>query len=275
MNTLLSSEDISHLQAIARDVRARVLTVACQSGCCHIGSSLSPVDLLVALYFRVMRIDPTKPEDPLRDRCILSKGHGALGLYATLEKRGYFPASHLDQYGKDNSVLTVHPVYKAAPGIEATSGALGHGLPMGLGLALAARHDAASWRTYVVLSDGECDEGSTWEAAMLAGHVRASNLVALVDYNKSQGFGATKDVIDLEPFTTKWESMGWEVHEVNGHDYTEIVNVLEAPRTTDKPLVLIAHTSKGKGVSYMMENPLDWHYKNIKPEDLPAALAEL
>ncbi len=274
MNTLLSSEDIAQLQATARDVRARVLTVASQSGCCHIGSSLSPVDLLVALYFRVMHIDPAKPEDPQRDRCILSKGHGALGLYATLEKRGYFPASYLDQYGKDNSVLAVHPVYHSAPGIEATSGALGHGLSLALGLALAARHDTATWKSYVVLSDGECDEGSIWEAAMLAGHLRVTNLVAIVDYNKIQSFGMTKDVLDLEPFTTKWESMGWEVHEVNGHDYAEIVNILEAPRTTDKPLVVIAHTIKGKGVSYM-ENTLDWHYKNLKPEDLPAALAEL
>lgn len=274
MNTPLSSNEIMQLQETARTIRARILTVASQSGCCHIGSSLSPVDLLVALYFRVMRIDPTQPQDPQRDRCILSKGHGALGLYATLETRGFFPASHLDVYGKDNTVLAVHPVHGSAPGIEATSGALGHGLPMGLGLALAARHDSAPWRTFVVLSDGECDEGSTWEAAMLAGHLRANNLVALVDYNKSQGFGMTKDVIDLEPFTTKWESMGWEVREVNGHDFTEIVTALESPRLTDKPLVLIAHTVKGKGVSYM-ENTVDWHYKNLKPEDLAAAVAEL
>lgn len=274
MNTPLSSNEILQLQAAARTIRTRILTVASQSGCCHIGSSLSPVDLLVALYFRVMRIDPTQPQDPQRDRCILSKGHGALGLYATLETRGFFPASHLDVYGKDNTVLAVHPVHGSAPGIEATSGALGHGLPMGLGLALAARHDSAPWRTFVVLSDGECDEGSTWEAAMLAGHLRANNLVALVDYNKSQGFGMTKDVIDLEPFTTKWESMGWEVREVNGHDFTEIVTALESPRLTDKPLVLIAHTVKGKGVSYM-ENTVDWHYKNLKPEDLAAAVAEL
>lgn len=274
MNTPLSSDEILNLQETARTIRTRILTVASQSGCCHIGSSLSPVDLLVALYFRVMRIDPTQPEDPQRDRCILSKGHGALGLYTTLETRGFFPASHLDVYGKDNTVLAVHPVHGSAPGIEATSGALGHGLPMGLGLALAARHDSAPWRTFVVLSDGECDEGSTWEAAMLAGHLRANNLVALVDYNKSQGFGMTKDVIDLEPFSTKWESMGWEVREVNGHDFTEIVTALESPRLTDKPLVLIAHTVKGKGVSYM-ENTVDWHYKNLKPEDLAAAVAEL
>jgi transketolase len=274
MNIPLSSEDLSHLQNTARTVRARVLTVASQSGACHIGSSLSPIDLLVALYFRVMHIDPTHPADPQRDRCILSKGHGALGLYATLEARGYFPASYLDQYGKDNSILSVHPVYQSAPGIEATSGALGHGLSMGLGLALASHHDAAPWNTYVVMSDGECDEGSIWEAAMLAGHLHVNNLVALVDYNKIQSFGMTKDILDLEPFTTKWESMGWEVREVNGHNYTEIVAALETPREQNKPLVIIAHTVKGKGVSYM-ENTLDWHYKNLKPEDLPAAIAEL
>lgn len=273
MHTPLSSDELAQLQEKARAVRARILTVASQSGCCHIASSLSPVDLLVALYFRVMHIDPTSALAPTRDRCILSKGHGGLGLYATLEARGFFPTSHLDQYGKEGSILAVHPVYGSAPGIEATSGALGHGLSMGLGIALAAQHDNADWRSFVVLSDGECDEGSTWEAAMLAGHLRANNLIALVDYNKIQSFGTTKEVLDLEPFTTKWESMGWDVHEVNGHDFAQIIGALEAPHT-NKPRVIIAHTVKGKGVSYM-ENTVDWHYKNLKPEDLTAALAEL
>lgn len=264
--------NLSELQEHARAARRIIITTASRAGACHIGSSLSPVDILVALYFSVMQIDPETPEDPKRDRCILSKGHGALGMYAVLVRRGYFSEADLDVYGKAGTHLAVHPIYKSAPGIEATSGALGHGLSLGLGMAIAAQRGGDSWKTFVVLSDGECDEGSTWEAAMLAGHLKISHLVAIVDYNKIQSFGNTKDILDLEPFALKWKAVNWNVIEVDGHDMRQLCDALSQARVeNEKPTVVIAHTVKGKGVPFM-ENKLAWHYLNLKPEDLENTL---
>ncbi len=268
----LSEEKKLEIVSRAFAARKTVITTAARSGACHIGSSLSPIDILTTLYFAVLRIDPQNHQDSQRDRCILSKGHGGLGLYAVLAERGFFPQEELESYCKNDTRIAVHPIYRSVPGIEATSGSLGHGLSIGLGLAIAAQRNKEEWRSFVVLSDGECDEGSTWEAVLLAGHLKTDNLIAIVDYNKIQSFGTTAEVLDLEPFGAKWEASGWGVKEVNGHDVEELHAALtELPLHTGKPTVVIAHTIKGKGVPFM-ENTLDWHYKNIKPEDLEATL---
>ncbi len=268
----LSEENKISFAAHALSSRKTVLITASQSGACHIGSSLSPIDILITLYFGILNIDPANFQDPSRDRCILSKGHGGLGLYAVLAERGFISKELLEDYGKNGSKISVHPVLNSIPGVEATSGSLGHGLSIGLGLAIAARSNKKSWRSFVILSDGECDEGSTWEAILLAGHLKQDNLIAIVDYNKIQSFGTTKDVLDLEPFADKWVAAGWSVKEVDGHNLDELYSVLtEIPIKKDMPTVVIAHTIKGKGISYM-EGTLDWHYKNLKQEDLGAAL---
>ena len=264
---------IAKLRAIARRARRQVASTACASGSCHIASSLSPIDLLVSLYFRILNISPKHSNDPLRDRFIFSKGHGGLGLYSVLAEAGFFPHSYLKRYGKDGSKLAVHPVRGSVPGIEATTGSLGHGLPMGLGLALAARRDRQAWRSFVLMSDGECDEGANWEAIMLAGHLSLDNLVAIVDYNKLQGFGRTEEVLNLEPFGAKWRAARWATVEIDGHDFSAIeVALRRIPHAKGKPTVVIAHTIKGKGVPYM-ENTLAWHYLNVKPDDLEKTLA--
>lgn len=268
----LSDEKKTDLTFHAHSARRTVLITASQSGACHIGSSLSPIDILTVLYFGVLNIDPVNFQDPLRDRCILSKGHGGLGLYAVLSERGFISKDILDDYGKNGSKISVHPVLNSIPGIEATSGSLGHGLSIGLGLAIAAHSRGETWRSFVILSDGECDEGSTWEAILLAGHLKRDNLVAIVDYNKIQSFGTTKEILDLEPFVDKWVAAGWSVKEVNGHDLDELYSAFnEIPIKKGMPTVIIAHTVKGKGVPYM-EGTLAWHYNNLKADDLEAAL---
>ncbi len=265
----------TELTTAAREVRELILRTAARTGVIHIGSSLSPVDLLVALYYEIMNIDPSAPKDPNRDRFILSKGHGGLSQYAVLAMRGIMPMHQLDEYMKDNSLLPVHPVLNSAPGIEATTGSLGHGLGIAVGMALAAKKNKADWRTFTILSDGECDEGSTWEAALLAGHLQLDNLVVMVDYNKIQGFGNTKDILDLEPFADKWRAARFAVQEIDGHNFDEIMPALRnLPLSSGKPTALICHTVKGKGIPYM-ENTLKWHYSNLKPEDLDTTLDQL
>lgn len=273
--TKITNDYLAKLKRIAHQAREQVLISACHSGSCHIASSLSPIDLLVALYFDILNINPKQPWLKHRDRLIFSKGHGGLGLYAVLVQRGFFSKKLLTNYAKDNTKLTVHPVRKSAPGLEATTGSLGHGLSLGAGLALAAKRSQQNWRTFVVMSDGECDEGSTWEAVMMAGQLKLDNLIAIVDYNKLQGFGRTKDVIDLEPFAAKWRAAHWATAEINGHNFKEILKALRSvPKNPGKPTVIIAHTVKGRGVPYM-ENKLAWHYLNIKPEDLTKTLKSL
>lgn len=273
--TKITNDYLAKLKRLAYQARVQVLTAACRSGSCHIASSLSPIDLLVALYFDVLNVNPKQPWYKNRDRLIFSKGHGGLGLYAVLAQRGFFSKKLLNNYAKDNTKLTVHPVRKSAPGLEATTGSLGHGLSLGAGLALAAKRSNQSWRTFVLMSDGECDEGSTWEAAMVAGQLKLDNLVAIIDYNKFQGFGRTKDVINLEPFAAKWRACHWSVVTINGHNFNQILKALRSvPKQKNMPMVIIANTIKGKGVPYM-ENKLEWHYLNIKPEDLTKTIKSL
>ena len=241
----------------------------------HLGPAFSIVDLLAVLYFRHLRIDPNNPRDPLRDRFILSKGHGCSSLYVTLARRGFFPVEELKTFTKDLSRFPGHPSSLMLPGIEASTGSLGHGLNLGVGIALAGKRDHLAYRTVVIVSDGECDEGSTWEAILAAGHWKLPHLTCIVDYNKIQSFGRTKDIMDLEPFAEKWRAFNWHVQEVNGHNHGEILSALETADTEpSRPNVIIAHTVKGKGVSFM-EDTVDWHYWTPTEEHLKKALAEL
>jgi transketolase len=241
----------------------------------HIGTCLSMADLLAVLYTSVLRVDPAQPTWPLRDRFILSKGHGAAALYAVLAERGFFPREWLDTYGADGTRLAGHVSHSGVPGVELSTGSLGHGLSVGCGMALAAKADGRPSRVFVLLSDGECDEGSTWEAVLFAPHHRLDNLVAIVDFNKIQSFGTVKEVLDLHPFADKWRAFGWETREIDGHDLGAIEGVLgNLPLGEGKPTALIAHTVKGKGVGFM-EGQLAWHYKSPNAEQLARALEEI
>ncbi len=241
----------------------------------HIGTCLSAADLLAVLYGSVLRCDPAWPDWPARDRFILSKGHGAAIIYALLAEKGFFPVEWLETYCQDGSHLAGHISHRGVPGVEVSTGSLGHGLSIGCGMALAQRSDHSGARTFVMLSDGECDEGSIWEAVLFAPHHKLDNLVVMVDYNKIQSFGSVSEVLELEPFAEKWRAFGWAVRELDGHDHAQIEAALrDAPFETGRPSVLIAHTVKGKGISFM-ENHLAWHYKSPNAEQLAQALAEL
>jgi transketolase len=257
---------------LAQKIRAHALRMITKAKASHIGTCLSMADLLAVLYGSCLRVDPAHPHRPDRDRLIVSKGHGAAILYAVLAERGFFPVADLPTYGLDGSPLTGH-VSHHVPGVELSTGSLGHGLPVGCGLALAAQRDGAEYRTYVIVSDGELDEGSNWEAILFAGHHKLDRLTALIDYNKIQSFGSVKDVLDLEPLADKWRSFGWNLIEVDGHDHTAIKNALRADHA-GRPKAILAHTIKGKGVSYM-EGLLAWHYKSPDAKQLAEALAGL
>lgn len=241
----------------------------------HLASALSCVDLLVGLYWHALRIDPDKPDDPNRDRCILSKGHASSALYAVLAERGFFPVEHLHTYGDDGGNLAEQMGPRCVPGIEAATGSLGHGLPLGVGMALAARLAGRESRVWVVLSDGECNEGSVWEAAMLAAAQSLDNLCVLVDYNRWQATGRSQEILALEPLAEKWSAFGFETHRINGHDFDAILPALDhAKSTTGRPTAIIADTIKGRGVSFM-EDDNNWHYRIPNDDELAAALDEL
>jgi transketolase len=268
-----SGEVQQHEQA--REIRAEALRMIHRAKSSHAGSALSMVDLLVVLYEKVLRLRPAEPEWPGRDRFLLSKGHACAGLYAVLAKHGFFPADWLNGFYADDARLPGHATHKGIPGIEVSTGALGHGLAVGCGMALVGKRDAKDFRVFVLLSDGECDEGSVWEAALFAPHHRLDNLVAIVDYNKIQSLGTVKEVLDLEPFARKWEAFGWAVREIDGHKFGEIERALGAvPLAAGKPTCVIAHTVKGKGVDFM-EDKLLWHYRSPNDEELQAALGQL
>lgn len=262
-------------KALACRIRAQVLRMVHRANASHVGTCLSMTDILAVLYSGVLRVDPTEPDWPDRDRFILSKGHGAAAVYAVLAECGFFPTEWLQTYCRDGSSLAGHVVHHGVPGVEASTGSLGHGLSIGSGMALAGKRDGRPYRVFVMLSDGDCDEGSTWEAALFAPHHRLDNLVAIVDYNKVQAFGTVEQVLDLEPLVDKWQAFRWAVREVDGHDYEQIKGSLTSvPFESGKPSVIIAHTTKGKGVSFM-EDRLAWHYKSPDQEQLAQALAEL
>ncbi len=260
---------------ISKEIRKKILKMMFVSKTSHLGSCLSCVDILTVLYFKILSINPKKPRQENRDRFILSKGHAAAALYVTLAQRGFFPEEILNGYCKDGKKLPGHSTRGFVPGVEASTGSLGHGLPMGVGMALAAKNDGKHYRVFVLMSDGECEEGSVWEAAMFANHNKLDNLVAIIDYNKLQAFGRTNEVLNLEPLKRKWEDFGWSVREINGHNFPEIEKTLSnIPFQKRKPSLVIAHTIKGKGVSFM-EDKLEWHYLNLNEESYKKALKEL
>jgi transketolase len=259
---------------LAKKIRLASLKMVHKAKASHIGSCFSMADLLAVLYGKVMRINPSYPEWKDRDRFILSKGHAASILYAVLAEQGFFSKEVLDDYCQDKSQLTGH-VNHDLPGVEVSTGSLGHGLPIGCGIALSGKREHQPYRVFVLLSDGELDEGSNWEAILFGAHHKLDNLVIVIDYNKIQSFGTVQDVLELEPLASKFQSFRWSVKEIDGHDCGQIENVLESvPFEEGKPSCIIAHTVKGKGVSFM-ENQLSWHYKSPNDEQLNEAIAEL
>jgi transketolase len=267
-----SDED---LEAVAKRLRRDIVTMIGKAGSGHPGGSLSAVEIVTALYWRILRHQPSNPRWPDRDRFILSKGHAAPVLYAALAECGYFPKFELDTLRQIDSHLQGHADRNATHGVEMSSGSLGQGLSFAVGCALAARLDKKSWHTYALLSDGECDEGQTWEAAMSTANFRLDNLTAIVDNNGIQLSGFNKEIMNLDPFNKKWEAFGWEVLEVDGHDFSQLFDAFgKARKVKGKPAVIIAHTIKGKGVSFM-ENNVDFHGKAPNAEQLEKALKEL
>lgn len=264
------------IQEWARILRSRIIETSHKAEMPHLGSCLSCTDILATLYHSVLRIDATNPRAVTRDRFILSKGHGAPALFQVLAMRGFYPEAMLDEYGKDGGVFAEHPpTPDHLPGIEAATGSLGHGLPMGLGMALAGRIQGHRYHVYVLLSDGECNEGSVWEAAMLAASQRVGNLCVIIDFNKWQATGRSEEILALNPLAEKWRAFGWHACEIDGHDIQAILDsVARFPREDGKPTAIIAHTVKGKGVSFM-EDDNNWHYRIPTAEEVVLSKKEL
>ncbi len=263
---------MSTTQLLAKSIRKNALKMVHRAKASHIGSALSITDILAVLYGQVMRFNPADQYDRSRDRFILSKGHACVAVYSTLAEVGFIPKEQLDTYGDDFSWLMNHISHKVN-GVEFSTGSLGHGLPFGVGKALAAKARSETWRTFVLLSDGEMDEGTNWEALMFAAHHKLTNLTAIIDYNKLQSLDSIANTLGLEPFVDKLKAFGCKVHEIDGHDHGLIAEALSSI-SDEKPTVIVAHTTKGKGVSFM-ENRVEWHYKNPNDEQLTMALAEL
>jgi len=271
----MTDYSISDLEAIARKLRRHVITMISTAGSGHPGGSLSAADIITVLYFKMMRHDPKDPKWPDRDRFVLSKGHAAPILYAALAECGYFPLEWLTTLRKAGTCLQGHTDSNLTPGVDVSAGSLGQGLSVGIGMALAARLDKKDYHTYVLLGDGECDEGQVWEAAMFAPNYKLDNLTAIVDFNKIQLDGFTRDIMNLEPFIDKWRAFNWEVLEIDGHDIKQIIDAIGKARSIrGKPAVIIAHTIKGKGVSFM-ENNVDFHGKAPNKFETEIALKEL
>ncbi|MFN3974640.1 MAG: transketolase [Dehalococcoidia bacterium] len=266
--------DIPRLRQVARLIRRDIVQMTAMAGSGHPGGSLSAVEVLVSLYFCVMRHNPADPTWPQRDRFILSKAHACPVLYAVLARCGYFPVEELATFRRINSRLQGH-AHIMTPGVEFSGGSLGQGLSFGLGCALAARLDGRTSRVYVLMGDGECDEGQVWEAAMAAAHYKVDNLTAILDRNRIQNDRFTSEAMELEPLPDKWRAFGWAVQEVDGHDFQALLEAFERARQVrGRPSILIAHTVKGKGVSFMENNP-DFHGRAPTQEELGKALAEL
>lgn len=268
-----ATDDPKALAEIARQVRIKIVKTIAGAGLGHVGGDLSVTDILTTLYFGVLDIDPASPTKPERDRFILSKGHCAAAFYSVLSLRGFFDPAAVDTFMQPLAALNGHPNRRKIPGVEANTGPLGHGLPIGVGTAIGARLAGKSWRTFVVLGDGELQEGSNWEAAMAAGHRRLANLTAIVDRNRFQQGAGTEATNTLEPLADKFRSFGWETIDIDGHDTAALLRVL-GTRGTDRPRAVIAKTYKGRGVSFM-EDRVEWHHKVPSAEQVEIALKEL
>src|SRR3989344_1579490 len=273
---MLNSKELESLKKLAKVAREDIIRMSLHAKSAHMGGSLSCVEILVALYFKIMNIFPKEPENQERDRLIFSKAHDAKALYATLAERGFFGRKILEGYELDGGRLPGHTTRHCVPGVEVSAGALGHGLSMAAGMAYVGKQDNRKFRVFTILSDGECDEGSTWEAILFAGHHGLDNLIAIVDYNKLQGYGYTKDILDLEPFAAKWRAFGWEATEINGHEYSEIITTLQKiPFKKNKPSVVIAHTIKGFGGVPAYVNQISSQYKPPTESETEKAITEL
>ncbi|MDE3109185.1 MAG: transketolase [Acidobacteriota bacterium] len=271
----MNRKSIPDLQELANRIRQHCVRMTGKANASHIGSALSSADILAALYGSALRYDPKRPDWPDRDRFIMSKGHACTALYATLAESGFFPLAALETFYQNGSPLAGHVMHKDNPGVELSTGSLGHGLPVATGMAIAAKRDGRPSRVFCLLSDGECDEGSVWESALFAPQQNLDNLTVIVDYNGIQSLGMVKDVIDLDPLAEKWRAFRWEVREVDGHNMRAVEQALtEVPFQPGRPSCIVARTVKGKGVSFM-ENKLLWHYRAPLGEDMTKALAEL
>lgn len=263
------------LRKTANRIRQRDLRAVFEAGAGHIGGEMSVIDLLTALYFDVMSVDPEKPADPGRDRLVLSKGHTALALYIVLSEKGFIPQEEISTFLKHRSRLNGHPNRVKVPGVETNTGPLGHGLPVAVGMATAAKLDGADWRTFVVTGDGEMQEGSNWEAIMAAAQFKLDNLTLIIDHNRLQQGARLADTNNVAPLAPKLEAFGWAVEEIDGHDMTQITRALSRDTITPgKPKCIVAHTNKGQGISYMQDN-VAWHHKVPNEDQYKQGMAEL
>ena len=268
-------KDIEILSEEALELRKTVFRMICGSGGGHTPASFSIVEILLVLYKRILNVQPNDLANPDRDRFILSKGHACATLYALLAERGFFDKSHLDTFGRRETILGGHPDMHKVPGIEASTGALGHGFPFGVGIALAGKMDHRGYRVFVVLGDGECQEGSVWEAAMFAPQHGLDNLVVIIDHNKLQAMDELDNIVPLSPVADKWKSFGWEVREIDGHDIGALVDTFSGvPFCPGKPSLIVANTVKGKGISFM-ENVAIWHYRMPNTGEMTTACNDL
>jgi transketolase len=276
VDTQVDVRRVERLRTLANAVRRRDLQMVYKAKLGHIGGDLSATDILVTLYFGgALRVDPDRPDAPERDRFILSKGHCAGALYTTLAHAGFFPLDELNTFAQPLSRLNGHPDRKKVPGVETNTGPLGHGLPVAVGCALAAKMDGAAWHTYVLTGDGELQEGSNWEATLSAAHYKLDNLTVVVDRNGLQQGDFTERTMHLDPLADKWRAFGWSVREVNGHDFVALLAVFDQlPFDWGHPNCIIAHTHKGQGVSFMRDRPA-WHHRVPTPEEFAQALREL
>ena len=259
---------------LANDIRKHALMMTSRGGSSHIGSIFSICDILAVLYGSVLKFKSNNPLWSDRDRFILSKGHAGAGVYAVLAESGFFPIKKLKTHYQDGSDLSGHVSHKGIPGVEFSTGSLGHGLPVAAGMALAAKINKNKHKVFVLMSDGECDEGSNWEGILFAAHHKLNNLIAIIDRNLLQSINSTEDTLALEPFADKWKAFGWDVEQVDGHDHKKILTAITKIRSSRKPICIIANTTKGKGVSFM-ENETLWHYRSAKGKEYENALKEL
>lgn len=260
-------------EILAWRLRRHVVRMCSSGGSAHVGSGLSAADVIALLYGEILRVDPADPLWADRDRFILSKGHAGACIYAALAERGFFPVEHLAQHYQNGSILSGHVSHKGVPGVEVSTGSLGHGLGIGAGMAMQLRRACGGQRVYVLMSDGECGEGSNWEAILFAAHHRLSNLCAIIDYNKLQSLGSVAETLGLEPFANKWRAFGWAVRQVDGHDHEALRRAFASP-DPERPTCIIADTVKGRGVSFM-ENSVLWHYRIPRGDEFDAAMTEL
>lgn len=266
---------MKNLEKKSAEFRRVILSTICKGGGGHIPASLSIVEILTVLYNGILKVNPENPRDPKRDRFILSKGHACVALYAALADRGFFDKELLNNFGRKGSILGGHPDMHKVPGIEASTGALGHGFPFGVGMALAGKMDKQAYRVFVLLGDGECQEGSVWEAALFAAQQKLDNLIAIIDYNKLQAMDRLDKIVGLEPLAKKWQAFGWEVEETDGHDIDKLSKLFKSvPFRRARPSLVIAHTVKGRGVSFMENIPI-WHFRMPNPEELKLICKEL